>query len=208
MELRRPPRRPGPAPEPGPDLAALAALAGIADLPALLAAAAAPWQADRERRLALARGRAARDGNGGAPCKLPFEAIVAAAACHHRLRMPCRLLGELLGVHESTISQAVSRINPVIQPHGIIPATAGPRINTWARLRDHAAAHGITINGITGQIPHNSGHQDDTPETADLKTDASNKLRNFHDHGRITGERTGVNGRGEQIRADFRKFPD
>ena len=60
------PAPPEPDPPPGPDLAALAALAGIADLGALLAAAAAPWQADRERRLALARGRAARDRNGGA----------------------------------------------------------------------------------------------------------------------------------------------
>jgi hypothetical protein len=166
------PAPPEPAPPPGPDLEALAALAGIADLPALLAAAAAPWQADRERRLALARGRAARDGNGGAaPWKLPFEAIVTAAACHHRLRMPYRLLGELLGAHESTISQAVSRINPVLEPHGITPATAGPRITTRARLREHAAAHGITINGITGQEPQDSGNHDDTPETANLKTD-------------------------------------
>ena len=161
------PAAPGPAPPPGPDLAALAALAGVADLPALLAAAAAPWQADRERRLALARGRAARDGNGGGtPWKLPFEAIVTAAACHHRLGMPYRLLGELLGAHQSTISQAVSRINPVLAPHGITPAAGGPRISTRARLRDHAATSGITINGITAQLPHDDGNQNDTPEIA------------------------------------------
>jgi hypothetical protein len=165
--VRPAPAEPGETPAPGPGLAALAALAGIADLPALLAAAAPPWQADRERRLALARGRAARDKNsGGTPWKLPFDAIVAAAACHHRLRMPYRILGEVLGVHESTISEAVSRISPVLQPHGITPATTGPRINTQARLREHAAARGITISAITRQVPHNDGYQDDTPETA------------------------------------------
>jgi hypothetical protein len=94
--------------------------------------------------------------------------------------MPYRLLSEVLDVHESVISLAVSRISPLLEPHGITPATAGPRISTLARLHDHATAHGITINGITRQEPQNDGNQDDTPETANLKTDAPNRPRNYH----------------------------
>jgi hypothetical protein len=139
---------PGPGPEPpdpGPDLAALAALAGIADLPALLAAVAVPWQAAREQRLYLDRGHHRRKASGGGPARLPFEAIVTAAACRARLRMPCRLLEQLLGAHESTISLATGRIAPILGQHGIIPDPAGPRIATLAQLREHAAAAGITL---------------------------------------------------------------
>jgi Rhodopirellula transposase DDE domain len=167
--LRPVPAQPQQPPGPGPDLEGLAALAGIGDLPALLAALTAPWQADREHRLALARGRGTRKSRSGppGPFRLPFEAIVTAAACHHRLAMPYRLLSEVLGAHESTISAAVTRINPILAPHGITPAATATRITTLTRLRQHATASGITINGITGNEPRNNGHQDDTPETAD-----------------------------------------
>jgi hypothetical protein len=136
---------PAPPPDPGPDLAALAALAGIAGLPALLAAVAVPFAAAREQRLHLERGHARRKATGGGPRKLPFEAIVTAAACRLRLRMPCRLLGEILGVHESAISLATSRITPILQQHGITPAAHGTRISTLAQLSEHAAAAGITL---------------------------------------------------------------
>jgi hypothetical protein len=164
--------RPAPAqppqdtPAPGPDLEGLAALAGIADLGALLAAVIVPWQADRERRLHMDRGGARTQDSGGTPWKLPFEAIVTAAACHHRLGMPCRLLGDLLGAHESTISLAARRITPVLAQHGITPAAPGTRITSKARLREHATARGITISGITRQAPHKDRSQDNTPETA------------------------------------------
>ena len=161
------PAPPEPDPPPGPDLAALAALAGIPDLGALLAAVTAPWQADRDRRLHLARGAPRTRASGpAAPWKLPFEAIVTAAACHHRLGMPYRLLSEVLGAHETTISAAVTRINPVLAPHGITPATPATRITTLTRLRQHATASGITVNGITQQEPPSSDNHDDTPETA------------------------------------------
>jgi hypothetical protein len=136
---------PAPPPDPGPDLAALAALAGIAALPALLAAVAVPFAAAREQRLHLERGHARRKATGGGPRKLPFDAIVTAAACRLRLRMPCRLLGEILGVHESAISLATSRITPILQQHGITPAAHGTRISTLAQLSEHAAAAGITL---------------------------------------------------------------
>jgi hypothetical protein len=139
------------APVPGPDLQGLATVAGIGDLGALLEAIAVPWAAAREQRLHLDRGRARRQASGGTPWRLPFEAIVTAAACHLRLRMPYRLLGELQDAHESTISLAARRIIPLLEKRGIIPQPAGTRIRTLQELREHAAARGITITGISLQ---------------------------------------------------------
>jgi hypothetical protein len=156
------------APGPGPDLQGLAALAGIGDLGALLDAVAVPWAAAREQRLHLDRGAARRKASGGTPWKLPFEAIVTAAACHLRLRMPCRLLGELLGAHETTISLAARRLTPLLEPHGITPRGGGMRVATLAQLREHALARGITITGITTQKAQEAAYPDDTPETVTL----------------------------------------
>ena len=167
--LRPVPAQPPPQPpEPGPDLEGLAALAGIGDLAALLAALAAPWQADRERRLALARGSGSRKRASGppGPFRLPFEAIVAAAACRLRLRLPYRLLGEVLAVHPSTISEAAARVIPHLEARGITARPGSPRIRTLAGLHDHATAQGITINGMPKQAPRNDDNQDDTPGTA------------------------------------------
>jgi hypothetical protein len=163
-----PPQPPEQPPEPGPDLEALAALAGIGDFPALLAAVRAPWQADRERRLHLARGGTRTRNGSAAPWALPLEAITAAAACHARLRMPFRLLAQLLGVHQSTISEAVGRITPLLQQHGIAPRPAAPRISTIAQLSEHAAARGITITIPAPRTPKKSAPHDTTPETAKL----------------------------------------
>jgi hypothetical protein len=155
--------RPGPGPEPepppGPDpalLAALAALAGITGLPALLDAVAAPWQAAREHRLHLDRSGTRRTAGGPpGPLRLPFPAIVTAAACHLRLRMPYRLLGELLGAHESTVSLAARRVIPLLAEHGITTRGDGTRISTLGQLHEHAAAAGITL---TARAP-GSRHQ-------------------------------------------------
>jgi hypothetical protein len=158
---------PPPAPAPGPDLQGLAALAGIGDLGVLLQAVAVPWAAVREQRLHLDRGRPRRKASGGGPSRLPYQAIVTAAACHLRLRMPYRLLGDLLGTHQSTISLAAGRIIPLLAEHGITPRRDGPRIATLAQLREHAAARGITITGITTPTTQENAYQDnDTPEMA------------------------------------------
>jgi transposase len=143
----RPGPDPGPDPPPGPDpalLQSLAALAGIPALDTLLAAVTVTWHADREHRLHLDRGHARRKASGGGPRKLPFQAIITAAACHLRLRMPFRLLGELFGVDESTIRIPVRRITPLLASHGITPAGTGIRISTLGQLREHAATAGIT----------------------------------------------------------------
>ena len=139
-------------PAPGPDLEGLAALADVGDLGALLAAVTVPWQAAREQRLHLDRGAARRKASGGTPWRLPFAAIVTAAACHQRLRMPYRLPGELLGAHESTISLAARRVIPLLEAHGITPDDGGTRVATLAELREHAATAGITLTtAATGQ---------------------------------------------------------
>ena len=137
-----------PAPRPGPDpalLQSLAALAGIPDPDDLDAAVTVAWHADREHRLHLDRGHARRKASGGGPKKLPCQAIVTAAACHLRLRMPFRLLGELLGVDESTVRIPVRRITPLLASHGITPRDDGIRISTFSQLREHAATAGITL---------------------------------------------------------------
>jgi hypothetical protein len=154
------------APAPGPDLAALAALAGVTDLGALLAAVEVPWQAGREQRRHLARGGRRRKDSGGLPWKLPFEAIVAAAACRQRLNMTYALLSQVLGAHDSTISLAVGRAIPLLEEQGITAGPGTPRMSALAQLREHAVARGITITGITTQTPQEAKHQDDTPEMA------------------------------------------
>jgi hypothetical protein len=177
---------PPPPPDPGPDLAALAAVAGIADLPALLAAVTVPFAAAREQRLHLDRGHARRQASGGGPTRLPYDAIVTAAACHLQLRMPYRLLSEILGAHESTISLAARRITPLLARHGITPADGGTRISTRAELREHAAAAGITLE-LTGPPQTAPGQaQHEPPESTTcpkLKTVASIARKSLRDHG-------------------------
>ena len=158
------PGQEAPAPAPGAALAALAALAGISDFCALLAAVAVPAQAAREQRLYLDRGAARRVPSGPAgPIRLPFDATVAAAACHHRAGVSYRLLGQILGVDQSTISAAASHITPVLAQHGITPRYQRARIRTLDQLRGHAAASGTKITAITIQAPQPT--RDDTPET-------------------------------------------
>jgi hypothetical protein len=175
--------RPGPDPEPEPDPAgpdpalpaALAALAGIPGLDALLAEVDVAWQADREHRLTLARGHARTKNSGAGTRKLAPGTVIAAAACRIRLGMTWALLGQVLGVHYTSISVPAGHAIPLLQEHGITAAPGTPRITTIAALRDHAAALGITINGITPQTIANqdTAHQHDTPETGKLKTDAA-----------------------------------
>jgi hypothetical protein len=166
---------PPPAPAPGPDLQALAALAGIGDLGALLAAVAVPWAAAREQRLHLDRGHGRRKASGGGPRTLPYEAIVTAAACRLRLGMPWRLLGELLGAHESTISLAARRLIPLLEEHGITPHPGAVRITTLGELRTHATTAGITLTRQHGTTDSRPRKTPDTPNATrpKLLTDAA-----------------------------------
>jgi Rhodopirellula transposase DDE domain len=153
--LPAPRPRPGPGPgrgrepEPGPDLEALAALAGIGDLPALLDAVAVAFGAAREQRLHLARGGARRYAGGRGPGKLPYDAIVTAAACTLRLRVSSRLLGGYLGVEASTVRRAAGRAAPILQQHGITPRRDGPAITTLDELRARAQAARTALTAST-----------------------------------------------------------
>jgi transposase len=180
----------GPEPEPpaappaGPDLRALAALAGAGDLDALLAAVAVPWAAAREQRLHLDRGHGRRKASGGGPRTLPYEAIVTAAACRLRLGMPFRLLGQLLGAHESTISLAARRAIPLLQDQGITH-DSGTRITTLDQLRKHATAAGITLNLTHHRTPGSRPRK--TPQLPNatrpnLKTDEPISTKTLRDN--------------------------
>jgi hypothetical protein len=154
--------RPGPEPEPGPAPgpdpalpAALAALAGITDLDALLTAVSAVWHADREYARARARGRPRIKNTGGGIIKLTPAAVIAAAACRIRLGMTWTLLGQILGVWNTTIRDPAIRTIPILEEHGITAAPGTPRITTLAALREHAAARGIPVTGITTANPDN-----------------------------------------------------
>jgi Rhodopirellula transposase DDE domain len=144
---------PGPAPGPpaevlpGPDPAlpaALAALAGITSLPALAAAVALPWQAAREQRLYLERGRP-RHRSGTSSAKISLDALIAATACHHRLGLTCQLLGELFGIHHSSISVPAARLSPILEQFGIIQTARRGSISTLTQLHEYSTARGVTI---------------------------------------------------------------
>jgi len=170
LPVPRPAPQPGPEPEPaGPDPALLAALAALAGIPApraLLEKITPAWDAGREYRLALDRGRERLRPHGKSCRKLPEEALLAAAACRIRLRMPWALLGRLLGVHPSSISSPARWTIPVLQEHGITAAPGSPRITTAARLLQHAAAAGITLT-IPANLTAPQQPPCNTPETAD-----------------------------------------
>src|SRR5487761_1622812 len=115
------------------------------DLGALAAALELPSAAAREQRLHLARGKPRARNSGPAAGKLTLTAAVTAAIARQRHGMPCRLLGQLLGVDESTISLATHRLTPLLQQQNTAIAPAGPRIASLDDLRRHAAAAGITL---------------------------------------------------------------
>jgi hypothetical protein len=166
-----PAAQPGPDPEPGgPDPALLEALAALAGVPAprdLAAATALSWHADREHRLTLDRGhertRARKQDRGHR--KLSAEAIITAAACRIRLGMTWALLGQLLGVHYSSISVPAGHAIPILGKHGITAGPGTPRITTTTSLLEHAAAAGITLT-IPGNRDEPASDNRDTPETA------------------------------------------
>jgi hypothetical protein len=154
--------RPAPGPEPrpgpaGPDPVLLQALAGIPGPQDLLKEIAPAWNAGREYRLALDRGRERLRHRGKAYRKLSDEALLAAAACRIRLGMTWALLGRLLGVHPASISVLARWAVPVLEEHGITAQPGSPRITTDGRLLQLAAAAGITIT-IPGPDQQNDRH--------------------------------------------------
>jgi hypothetical protein len=165
------PATPAPAPPPpGPDLAALAhpALTGIPDFAALAAGVTLAWEAAREQRLHLTRGGRRRRPTGpSGPTLLSLHGHLLATIYRQRLAMPCHLIGTLLGVDESTISLATTRVAPILKQHGITITPAGSRISTLSALRAYAAAAGITLPEPPQRhtTPQSTLQTPDTPQT-------------------------------------------
>ena len=165
------PAAPAPALAPsGHDLGVLAhpALTGIPDFAALAAGVNLAWEAAREQRLHLTRGGRRRRNSGPAgPTRLSLHGHILAAIYRQRLGMPCRLIGTLLGVDESTVSLATRRIAPLLEQQGITITPAATRISTPGALRDYAAAAGITLPGPPQQhtTPESTLQICDTPQT-------------------------------------------
>jgi hypothetical protein len=147
------------------------------DLDALAAALELPAAAAREQRLHLARGKRRARNSGPKAGQL----TLAAAIARQRHGIPCRLLGQLLGADESTISLATCRITPLLAQHGITIAPAGSRIRSLDDLSRHAAAAGVTTPGrrTRPQKPHYkpAAHRKPT-----LFRDVSPGLKIIHDH--------------------------
>jgi hypothetical protein len=137
------------------------------DLDALAAALELPSAAAREQRLHLARGKPRARNSGPAAGKLTLAAAVTAAVARQRHGMTCHLLGQLLGVDESTISLATCRITPLLAQHGITIAPAGSRIRSLDDLSRHAAAAGVTTPGPPQPHtpPESTLQTRDTPQT-------------------------------------------
>ena len=166
----RPAARPDRAaepPRPAPPWQALAALAGIADLPALLAAVAVPWQAAREQPAGPGPRRPPAPGQRRHPLEAPLRGHRGRRrlppAPRHALQ-PASAGSSASTSPPSASPPAVS--SPLLAPHGITRDTTAPRISTPDRLRQHAASRGITINGITTHEPAKHPYQDDMPEAA------------------------------------------
>jgi hypothetical protein len=91
--------------------------------------------------------------------------------------MPWVLLGRLYGVHRTSISVPAAPAITILGKHGITRQPGDPRISTPGKLLEHAAAAGVTLT-IPDTAPgkdRNRHPEDnrDTPETDNLKTDAS-----------------------------------
>ena len=158
---------------------ALAALAGIGDPDALAARLALSWDAAREHRLALERGRARISRRGNQQRQLARLALpaITAAACRYIAGMSCALISGLLGADPSTISDATRYARPVLEQHGLA-ITAGQTPHIHLRdLREHASAAGITIP-VPQPAPrtHPQAASEppapDTPDPVNLKTNA------------------------------------
>jgi len=76
--------------------------------------------------------------------------------------MPYRLLGQILGTDDSTVSLAASRVIPIMEQLGITTPAGQPRTSTLAQLNDPATAQGIDITPIREYKPQKPSHQDDT----------------------------------------------
>ena len=162
------------------------ALTGMdpADVEALAAALAVPFQAYREQQGYLRRGgprsHALYNGTGiTAQRRLHVIDHVLALRLRQHLQLPNRPVADLLGVHPSAVSHAISDATRLIRDHGIPLPPAAPPPSPPASPEELTAY--ATANGVPLAIPETSHsmpyrfkpYRPRNREAPNLKTDAS-----------------------------------
>jgi hypothetical protein len=192
------PAAPAPAPEPEPpdqarhDALNHPALTGLqpGDLKALAAALAVPFDADREQKYHLRRGRrrvnaVLRAGpHGNLRTDVTDHVLILRLRDH--LRLGHKASAVLFGLHPATVSHAATLTRRLIGEHAIpVPASADPPpepVRTLTELREYAAQHGIEIF-----IPP---ARDDNPPEATLTSPDTRQtlliLKCCHTHVKLT----------------------
>jgi len=170
------PAAPGPAPDPEPssqarqDALSHPALTGLqpGDLKALAAALEVPFDADREQKYHLRRGRrranAVRRAGPHGNLRTDVTDHVLILRLRDHLRLGHKASAVLFGIHPTSVSHAAALTRRLIGENAIpAPASADPPpepIRTIDDLREYAVQHRIEIF-----IPPT---QDDTPPEATL----------------------------------------
>jgi len=170
------PAAPAPAPETAPpdqagkDALNHPALTGLqpGDLKALAAALEVPFDADREQRYHLRRGRrrvnAVRRAGPHGNLRTDVTDHVLILRLRDHLRLSAKAAAVLFGIHPTSVSHAATLTRRLIDENAIpLPAAAGPPpepIRTIDDLREYAGQQGIEIF-----IPP---AQDDNPPEATL----------------------------------------
>ena len=149
------PARPGPAATPSHAAQVTAALdcpalTGMSrrDLAALAAALQIPFNAAREQRLYAGRGGPRRvPGWAATPYRgtLGPAARLLATVLTQRLSVPQRVLAAIFGVHQSTISHAVTITRWLLTSRGITIEPAPARLRTIADFRHYARNAGVDL---------------------------------------------------------------
>jgi hypothetical protein len=170
------PAAPEPGPEPGPpdqarqDALNHPALTGLqpGDLKALASALEVPFDAGREQKYHLRRGRrrvnAVRRAGPHGNRRTDVTGHVLILRLRDHLRLTAKGAAVLFGIHPTSVSHAVTLTRRLIDENAIpVPAAAGPPpepVRTIGDLRKYAGQHGIEIF-----IPPAQG---DTPPEATL----------------------------------------
>jgi len=106
----------------------------------------APYQAQRDAALHIARGGPpTRKPAGGHPPALSLAEQVLVTILRIRFRTPQHALGELFGVVTGTIAKAEHQVRPLLTLAGHHVEPAATPIKTLHDLTRHASAHGIDL---------------------------------------------------------------
>ncbi|HET9968068.1 MAG TPA: ISAzo13 family transposase [Streptosporangiaceae bacterium] len=155
------PAAPEPAPDPEPPDRARhealnhPALTGLqpGDLKALAAALEVPFDADREQKYHLRRGRrrvnAVRRAGPHGNLRTDVTGHVLILRLRDHLRLPHKAAAVLFGIHPASVSRAAVLTRRLIDDNAItVPASADPPpgpVRTIDDLREYAAQHGIEM---------------------------------------------------------------